>query len=300
MNCAVCGKDNQPGTRFCVHCGAALAGPRPAAGTPTPATAAAPAPASAPPTRPAVAAAPPVETTVRTMASPPPPPPVDDDMSTRAIPAYGVAGAEGSGVAAKILLGLGISALVIAAGFVGYKIFGGSADVKDSLAGYGARPPARETAAPPAPVAPVVPPPQEVPKVEEKAVIEPPEPPKPEPPKADVAKATADEKAKALQSRAEAKAPPKAPSTTVPAPAAPPVSPPAAAPARPAAPTPQAPASPTLDRWEMMAAEQRHCRTENMFNRVICDQRVRLKFCDGYWGAVPQCPGAVINPDKGQ
>src|SRR5438445_10781061 len=24
MNCAICGKDNQAGTRFCVHCGAAL------------------------------------------------------------------------------------------------------------------------------------------------------------------------------------------------------------------------------------------------------------------------------------
>src|SRR5213083_2135099 len=27
MNCAICGKDNQAGTRFCVHCGAALALP---------------------------------------------------------------------------------------------------------------------------------------------------------------------------------------------------------------------------------------------------------------------------------
>jgi len=294
MNCAACGKDNQPGTRFCVHCGAAIAGSRQVAGAPAPA--AAPAPPSATVTRPAVAAPPPVDTTARTTSSPPPPP-TPDDAPTRAVPAYGVEGPDASSGAAKVLLGLGIAALVIAAGFVGYKIFGGSADVKDSLARYDARTPTRQVV--PAPVAP---PPQDAPKAEEKAVIEPPEPPKPEPPKVDVAKAAADEKAKTPpQSKAEPKAPPKAPPAAA-TPAAPQVPPPVATPARPAAPVPQspAPAAPAFDRWELMAAEQRHCRTENMFNRVICDQRVRLKFCDGYWGTVPQCPGAIINPDKGQ
>jgi hypothetical protein len=32
----------------------------------------------------------------------------------------------------------------------------------------------------------------------------------------------------------------------------------------------------------------------------VCDQRVRLRYCDGYWGKVAQCPGAVANPDRGQ
>jgi len=27
---------------------------------------------------------------------------------------------------------------------------------------------------------------------------------------------------------------------------------------------------------------------------------VRLRFCDGYWGKVAQCPGNVVNPDRGQ
>jgi hypothetical protein len=49
-----------------------------------------------------------------------------------------------------------------------------------------------------------------------------------------------------------------------------------------------------------MAAEQRECQKENVFARVLCDQKVRLRYCKDYWGTVPQCPGAVANPDKGQ
>jgi hypothetical protein len=25
--------------------------------------------------------------------------------------------------------------------------------------------------------------------------------------------------------------------------------------------------------------------------RVVCEQRVRLQYCEGQWGKVPQCPG---------
>src|SRR5204862_7858272 len=63
MNCAICGKDNQAGTRFCVHCGAALTIPPAGApqqntiaaagailGPKSPPTSSATPPATAPPT----------------------------------------------------------------------------------------------------------------------------------------------------------------------------------------------------------------------------------------------------------
>jgi hypothetical protein len=49
-----------------------------------------------------------------------------------------------------------------------------------------------------------------------------------------------------------------------------------------------------------MGEELRHCQRESFLSRVVCDQRVRLRFCDGYWGKVAQCPGGVANPDRGQ
>jgi hypothetical protein len=49
-----------------------------------------------------------------------------------------------------------------------------------------------------------------------------------------------------------------------------------------------------------MGEELRRCQRESFLSRVVCDQRVRLRFCDGYWGKVAQCPGGVVNPDRGQ
>jgi hypothetical protein len=49
-----------------------------------------------------------------------------------------------------------------------------------------------------------------------------------------------------------------------------------------------------------MSEELRRCQSESFLARVVCDQRVRLRFCDGYWGKVAQCPGNVVNPDRGQ
>src|SRR6478672_4827832 len=126
MNCAVCGKDNQPGTRFCVHCGASLAAAQAPASRPAPVPS--PSATSTVPTRPAPATQPPLgvnDTGGRTAANPAPPP--------AGMPAYE---SEPKGGGAKILLGIGVAALIIAGGFVGYKIFGGSADVKDSFARF--------------------------------------------------------------------------------------------------------------------------------------------------------------------
>jgi hypothetical protein len=39
-----------------------------------------------------------------------------------------------------------------------------------------------------------------------------------------------------------------------------------------------------------MDTELRACSGENFLERVVCEQRIRNRLCDGYWGKVPQCP----------
>jgi hypothetical protein len=34
------------------------------------------------------------------------------------------------------------------------------------------------------------------------------------------------------------------------------------------------------------------CKREDFFRRIGCEQSVGLQYCEGYWGKVPQCPGA--------
>ena len=72
----------------------------------------------------------------------------------------------------------------------------------------------------------------------------------------------------------------------VPTPAAPPV---AAAPHK----------APPVDRWAQMSEELSRCTREDFIARVICDQRVRFRYCEGYWGKTAQCPGNPV-PDRGQ
>ena len=83
-----------------------------------------------------------------------------------------------------------------------------------------------------------------------------------------------------------------------------PQAPAAEAPATPPAPAPQVAAAPTLpapvvDRWTRMTDELSRCTREDFIARVICDQRVRFRYCNGYWGRVPQCPGNPA-PERGQ
>ena len=49
-----------------------------------------------------------------------------------------------------------------------------------------------------------------------------------------------------------------------------------------------------LDRWQAMEASLDNC-SGDFFERVVCDQRVRLRFCEGQWGKVAQCASGVIN-----
>lgn len=44
-----------------------------------------------------------------------------------------------------------------------------------------------------------------------------------------------------------------------------------------------------VDRWQAMNAAIAACRRETFFAGVICEQRVRLRYCEGFWGDVPQC-----------
>jgi hypothetical protein len=60
-----------------------------------------------------------------------------------------------------------------------------------------------------------------------------------------------------------------------------------------------APARPPVDRWQTMSDALGNCDREGALNGFICGQRVRIQYCDGYWGKVPQCPGAISNLDHG-
>jgi len=89
-----------------------------------------------------------------------------------------------------------------------------------------------------------------------------------------------------------------APKPSAPAPAAVAAPEPAPVPAPP--PVAAAPRkAPPVDRWAQMSEELSRCTREDFIARVICDQRVRFRYCDGYWGKVAQCPGNPV-PDRGQ
>jgi zinc ribbon protein len=51
-------------------------------------------------------------------------------------------------------------------------------------------------------------------------------------------------------------------------------------------------AAPVSDRWTRMEHEMSQCTREDFIARVICSQRVRFRYCDGYWGKVAACPGS--------
>jgi hypothetical protein len=55
--------------------------------------------------------------------------------------------------------------------------------------------------------------------------------------------------------------------------------------------TPASAAAPQPDRWQQMREAMLRCKREDFFRRIGCEQSVGLKYCDGYWGKVPQCPG---------
>lgn len=64
-----------------------------------------------------------------------------------------------------------------------------------------------------------------------------------------------------------------------------------------AAPTPALP-PPVPDRWQNMRDAQAQCDREGLIGGLICGQRVRMQYCDGYWGKVAQCQGANVPYDR--
>lgn len=98
--------------------------------------------------------------------------------------------------------------------------------------------------------------------------------------------------------------PTRKPAVAAPAPKiAPPVAPPVVSDAAPVPERPPvvaaAPKPPAVDRWAQMNDELSRCTREDFISRVICDQRVRFRYCNGYWGKTPQCP-ANPTPERGQ
>ncbi len=64
------------------------------------------------------------------------------------------------------------------------------------------------------------------------------------------------------------------------------------------APPPQpeaAPVAPAPDRWQLLAEAIARCAGEGGLAGVICEQRARWQYCEGYWGRVTQCPGAMTS-----
>jgi hypothetical protein len=289
MSCAICGKDNQPGTRFCVHCGAALAPPS----TSPMIGGAALTSATAAVARPAMPAASAGVATSATAARPAAPP---REFSVRpagpapSVPAYDTA----PKVALPSAL-IGVLALVAVAGGIAYMLLGRVADEEQP-----SLPPATSPApAEPRPAEPRLTAPATLPEP-----AEPVEPSTAEP-KADDAKTTVPEAPRAPPTPPKAETKAAAPKAAAPPPLPPAKSAaPATAPPTPTAPDPRqratttVPAAPVQDRWTQFAEELRNCHSETFLNRVICDQRVRLRYCDGYWNKVPQCPGGVANPDR--
>ena len=63
----------------------------------------------------------------------------------------------------------------------------------------------------------------------------------------------------------------------------------------PAPPPEPAPAPPAPDRWQLLSEAVARCAGEGGLGGAICEQRARWQYCDGYWGKVAQCPGAMTS-----
>jgi len=84
-----------------------------------------------------------------------------------------------------------------------------------------------------------------------------------------------------------------------PAAVAPPPAPEPVPVARATTPPPRPVEAPRADPWQAMNEGLSRCAREALFDRIACEQRLRLQYCTSSWGLVPQCP---IGPatDHGQ
>jgi hypothetical protein len=49
--------------------------------------------------------------------------------------------------------------------------------------------------------------------------------------------------------------------------------------------------------WEVMNVNLARC-TGDLIARIVCEQRVRQRFCEGRWGEVPECATGVTNEHR--
>jgi hypothetical protein len=59
---------------------------------------------------------------------------------------------------------------------------------------------------------------------------------------------------------------------------------------------PMAPEGSVPSRWDALNAAVSRCSREGFIAGIVCSERARMQYCEGYWGAVPQCRGAS-SPD---
>lgn len=55
-----------------------------------------------------------------------------------------------------------------------------------------------------------------------------------------------------------------------------------------AVPAPATPPAANADRWAQMKAELAQCSGSSVLG-LQCERRVRVRYCEGYWGSVPEC-----------
>jgi hypothetical protein len=55
--------------------------------------------------------------------------------------------------------------------------------------------------------------------------------------------------------------------------------------------------SPPGDRWQALNEALEAC-GGNFIERIVCGQRARFRYCDGYWGRVPQCPSGAVADNR--
>jgi hypothetical protein len=61
-----------------------------------------------------------------------------------------------------------------------------------------------------------------------------------------------------------------------------------------AAPPPPAVRPP--DRMQLLSQAIAQCPNDGVWARMVCEQKARVQYCDGYWGQAPLCPNGL--PDR--
>ena len=51
------------------------------------------------------------------------------------------------------------------------------------------------------------------------------------------------------------------------------------------------------DRLQALDAALAQC-GGNFIERIVCGQRARFRYCDGYWGRVAQCPSGAVADNR--